>query len=86
MLDEFGSELENTDSRLDTTMKKVAKVLHMSNGTLEHLFRLFVIINSIICFRSSPVDCYNSFIRYPCDCDTFIYTSLIILSLAFWFL
>lgn len=32
MLDEFGNELENTDSKLDTTMKKVAKVLHMSNG------------------------------------------------------
>jgi len=31
MLDEFGNELENTDSKLDTTMKKVAKVLHMSN-------------------------------------------------------
>ncbi|KAJ9596345.1 hypothetical protein L9F63_012620, partial [Diploptera punctata] len=31
MLDEFGNELENTDSKLDSTMKKVAKVLHMSN-------------------------------------------------------
>ncbi|XP_023702469.1 syntaxin-6 [Cryptotermes secundus] len=31
MLDEFGNELENTDSKLDTAMKKVAKVLHMSN-------------------------------------------------------
>jgi syntaxin 6 len=37
MLDEFGNELENTDSKLDTTMKKVAKVLHMSNGELEKL-------------------------------------------------
>jgi syntaxin 6 len=35
MLDEFGNELENTDSKLDTTMKKVAKVLHMSNGELD---------------------------------------------------
>uniref|UniRef100_A0A182PJX2 t-SNARE coiled-coil homology domain-containing protein n=1 Tax=Anopheles epiroticus TaxID=199890 RepID=A0A182PJX2_9DIPT len=32
MLDEFGNELEQTDSKLDATMKKVAKVLHMSNG------------------------------------------------------
>lgn len=32
MLDDFNSEMENTDSKLDTTMKKVAKVLHMSNG------------------------------------------------------
>lgn len=35
MLDEFGAELETTDSRMDTTMKKVAKVLHMSNGMCE---------------------------------------------------
>uniref|UniRef100_T1JJK6 t-SNARE coiled-coil homology domain-containing protein n=1 Tax=Strigamia maritima TaxID=126957 RepID=T1JJK6_STRMM len=32
MLDEFGHEIDNTESKLDTTMKKVAKVLHMSNG------------------------------------------------------
>jgi syntaxin 6 len=32
MLDDFGNELENTDSKLDSTMKKVAKVLHMTNG------------------------------------------------------
>lgn len=32
MLDEFGSEIDNTDSKLDTTMKKVAKVLHLSSG------------------------------------------------------
>lgn len=32
MLDDFNSEIENTDSKLDSTMKKVAKVLHMSNG------------------------------------------------------
>lgn len=31
MLDDFGNELEVTDSKLDTTMKKMAKVLHMSN-------------------------------------------------------
>ncbi|XP_033340250.1 syntaxin-6 isoform X2 [Megalopta genalis] len=31
MLDEFGNELEMTDSKLDATMKKMAKVLHMSN-------------------------------------------------------
>lgn len=32
MLDEFGTELESTESRLDTTMKKMAKVLRISNG------------------------------------------------------
>ncbi|XP_050312102.1 syntaxin-6 [Anthonomus grandis grandis] len=31
MLDEFGTELENTESKLDTTMKKMAKVLRISN-------------------------------------------------------
>ncbi|XP_066256032.1 syntaxin-6 [Euwallacea similis] len=31
MLDEFGTELEHTESRLDTTMKKMAKVLKLSN-------------------------------------------------------
>lgn len=32
MLDEFGNELEQTESKLDSTMKKMAKVLHMTNG------------------------------------------------------
>lgn len=31
MLDDFGNELDGTESKLDTTMKKVAKVLHMNN-------------------------------------------------------
>lgn len=32
MLDEFGTEIENAESKLDATMRKMAKVLHMSNG------------------------------------------------------
>lgn len=32
MLDDFGNEMESTDSKIDSTMKKVAKVLHMNNG------------------------------------------------------
>lgn len=32
MLDDFGNELENTESKIDSTMKKIAKVLHMNNG------------------------------------------------------
>ena len=32
MLDEFGAEIEHADSRLDATMKKMAKVLHLSDG------------------------------------------------------
>jgi len=31
MLDEFGAEIEHADSRLDATMKKMAKVLHLSD-------------------------------------------------------
>jgi len=31
MLDEFGTEIEHADSRLDATMKKMAKVLHLSD-------------------------------------------------------
>ena len=38
MLDEFGNELDNTETKLDSTMKKVAKVLHMSNGKSEYIF------------------------------------------------
>lgn len=34
MLDDFGNELENTESKIDSTMKKMAKVLHMNNGKL----------------------------------------------------
>jgi len=31
MLDEFGTEIENAESKLDATMRKMAKVLHMAN-------------------------------------------------------
>ena len=36
MLDEFGAEIENAETKLDATMRKMAKVLHMSNGEQEH--------------------------------------------------
>lgn len=32
MLDDFGTEIENAENKLDATMRKMAKVLHMSNG------------------------------------------------------
>jgi len=32
MLDEFGNELETTDSKLDATMRKMGKVLQLSNN------------------------------------------------------
>lgn len=31
MLDEFGAEIEHADSRMDATIKKMAKVLHLSD-------------------------------------------------------
>lgn len=34
MLDDFGNELETTESKIDSTMKKMAKMLHMNNGKL----------------------------------------------------
>lgn len=38
MLDDFGNELENTESKIDSTMKKVAKVLRMNNGMYGLLY------------------------------------------------
>lgn len=32
MLDDMGNEMDCTETKLDATMKKVAKVLHISNG------------------------------------------------------
>ncbi|XP_055627709.1 syntaxin-6 isoform X2 [Toxorhynchites rutilus septentrionalis] len=50
MLDEFGNELEQTESKLDSTMKKVAKVLHVTNDRRQWMailvlsFALLVVI------------------------------------------
>lgn len=52
MLDDFSHEMETTESRLDGAMKKVAKVLHMSNdrrqwiaiGVLSAILVLVVIL------------------------------------------
>ena len=35
MLDEFGAEIEHADSRVDATLRKVAKVLHLSDGEIN---------------------------------------------------
>lgn len=35
MLDDFGHEMDNTQSRLDNVMKKLAKVSHMTSGNLS---------------------------------------------------
>ncbi|EDW58776.1 syntaxin-6 isoform X1 [Drosophila virilis] len=55
MLDDFGNEFDTTESKLDTTMKKVAKVLHMNNDKRQWaaililcVLLLFVIVLFII--------------------------------------
>lgn len=35
MLDEFGAEIEHAESRLDNTVKKMAKILKLSNGKIK---------------------------------------------------
>lgn len=77
MLDEFGTELENTDSKLDSTMKKVAKVLRMSNGICICKMFSFCFILSIIFYRSSPMDSHYRFSYYSYCCDTFIFHTVI---------
>ena len=32
MLDDFAHEMDTTESKMDNVMKKMAKVMHMSNG------------------------------------------------------
>lgn len=56
MLDDFGNEFDTTESKLDTTMKKVAKVLHMNNGKwsfkvdlLHYLFTISLVRINFSC-------------------------------------
>ena len=32
ILDDLGNEMENTETKMDSTLKKMAKILRMSNG------------------------------------------------------
>ncbi|ESO86355.1 hypothetical protein LOTGIDRAFT_129177 [Lottia gigantea] len=48
MLDEFRHEIESTDSRLDGTMKKMAKVLHMSNDKRQWTAIIVLIVILVI--------------------------------------
>ena len=41
MLDEFGCEMDVTESKLDSTMRKVAKVMHISNGEFHQNIQSF---------------------------------------------
>lgn len=42
MLDEFGAEIEQAETKLDATMRKMSKVLHMSNGKKKIRVRFFL--------------------------------------------
>lgn len=37
MLDDFGHEMENTQSKMENTLSKVAKVMHLSSGKWKPL-------------------------------------------------
>lgn len=54
MLDELGNEIEITDSRLDTTLKKMARVLHLSNDRRQWMaigvLVLIIIIIAMVAF------------------------------------
>ncbi|XP_013400135.1 syntaxin-6 [Lingula anatina] len=57
MLDEFGHEMDNAESKMDTTMKKIAKVLHMSNDRRQWCaigILLVILIIIIILFATLP--------------------------------
>lgn len=43
MLDDFGNELESTDSKIDATMKKMGKVLHMTNNDRRQWIAILVL-------------------------------------------
>ena len=53
MLDEFGAEIEHADSRMDATMRKVAKVLHLSDG---NIIMSFILKFLSWCVRSTAMD------------------------------
>ncbi|KAA0196885.1 hypothetical protein HAZT_HAZT010810 [Hyalella azteca] len=38
MLDEFGHEMEHTQSKMDNTLNKIAKVMHLTNGECSHWY------------------------------------------------
>ena len=37
LLDEMGREMETADTRMNSVMKRITKVLHMSSGTIYSL-------------------------------------------------
>ena len=66
MLDEFGAEIEHADSRLDATMKKMSKVLHLSNGNVlinykNGLFTHLNVKTLFLSFTDIPLTRKNTF-------------------------
>lgn len=53
MLDDFGHELGNTDSKLDSTMKKMAKLMHVTNGEAKTYCEEMELFNLILCLAFS---------------------------------
>lgn len=43
MLDDFGNELDATDSKLDATMRKMGKVLQLSNNDRRQWMAILVL-------------------------------------------
>lgn len=81
MLNELHNEIEQTDSRIDSTMKKVAKVLHLSNGKLFISLASFLEIKlrgilRTTFSRSQPMDRHRSLVRPFNTHINFIYRAL----------
>ena len=38
MLDDFAHEMDTTETKMDNVMKKMAKVMHMSNGRSKFMY------------------------------------------------
>ncbi len=58
LLNDLGREMDTADSKMQTVMKKITKVLHMSSGNL-FLTRFVSYQNrrfNRVCFRPAPVD------------------------------
>jgi syntaxin 6 len=43
MLDDFGNELELTDSKIDATMRKMGKVLQLSNNDRRQWMAIIIL-------------------------------------------
>ncbi|KAJ6643240.1 Syntaxin-6, partial [Pseudolycoriella hygida] len=51
MLDDFGNEMETTESKIDSTMKKVAKVLHMNNDNRQWM--AIIVLSILLLLKSA---------------------------------